>query len=216
VETGRVQAFSDGVFAIAITLLILAVGIEQAIAEGELKDQLLDLWPAYIAYAVSFLTIGIMWVNHHAVFQHFARVDRPLLLLNILLLMFISFTPFPTRVVAEHAHNHADRKAAALLYGSTMTLTAICFFAVWMYGSRRLLRPDADRREVSGITRSYLPGTPLYATATLLAFFSPIASLTMFGLLAVFYALSSSLFGRDEPLTDSTVARTASSGDPPS
>jgi uncharacterized membrane protein len=216
VDTGRVEAFSDGVFAIAITLLILAVGFEEVIAKGELKQVLLDLWPSYIAYAVSFLTVGIMWVNHHAVSRHFARVDRPLLLLNIFLLMLVAFTPFPTRMVAEHAQDAADRKAAALLYGTTMTLTAICFFSVWMYGSRRLLRPDADHREVSGITRSYLPGTPLYATGTLVAFVSPVASLIIFGLLAVFYALSSSLFGRDESRTDSTVARTASSGDPPS
>jgi uncharacterized membrane protein len=213
--TGRVEAFSDGVFAIAITLLILAVGFEQEISShGDLKDQLLHLWPAYIAYGVSFLTIGIMWVNHHAVFRHFERVDRTLLLLNILLLMLVAFTPFPTRVVAENARTEADREAAALLYGITMTITAICFLAVWMYGSRRLLRPDADLREVSGITRSYLPGTPLYLTATLLAFVSPIASLIMFGALAIFYAISSSVFGRDE--IDSTVARTASSGDPPS
>ena len=196
-ETGRAEAFSDGVFAIAITLLILAVGIDQALAKGDLKHQLLHLWPAYIAYAVSFLTIGIMWVNHHAVFSHFARVDRPLLLLNILLLMCISFTPFPTRVVADHVHGGADRKAAAVLYGGTMTLTAICFFAVWIYGSRRLLRPDADRREVSGITRSYLPGAPTYAAATLIALASPVASLIMYGAIAVFYAISSSFFGRE-------------------
>jgi len=196
-ETGRVEAFSDGVFAIAITLLILAVGFEQAIAEGGLKSQLLHLWPAYVAYAVSFVTVGIMWVNHHAIFRHFARVDRPLLLLNILLLMCISFTPFPTRVVAEHAQDDPDRKAAAFLYGGTMTLTAICFFAVWWYGSRRLLRPDADPREVSGITRSYLPGAPTYATAMLIALVSPIASLIMYGAIAVFYAISSSFFGRD-------------------
>ena len=139
-----------------------------------------------------------MWVNHHAVFRHFARVDRPLLLLNILLLMCISFTPFPTRVVAEHAHADADRKAAALLYGITMTATAICFFAVWMYGSRRLLRDDADPREVSGITRSYAPGAPTYATATLIALVSPIASLIIYGAIALFYAVSSSFFGREE------------------
>jgi uncharacterized membrane protein len=213
-ETNRVEAFSDGVFAIAITLLILAVGIEQGIAKGNVKDQLLhELWPAYIAYAVSFLTIGIMWVNHHTIFRHFARVDRPLLLLNILLLMCISFTPFPTRVVAQHAKSGADREAAALLYGLTMTLTAVCFFSVWIYGSRRLLRPDADMREVSGITRSYLPGVPLYALATLIAFVSPVTSLIIFGALAIFYAISSSFFGRDE--TASTVARTAASGEPP-
>ncbi len=197
-ETNRAEAFSDGVFAIAITLLILAVGIEQALAEGGLGRQLLDLWPAYIAYSVSFLTIGIMWVNHHAVFRQFARVDRTLLLLNILLLMLIAFVPFPTRIVAEHARSADDRQAAALLYGTTMTITAILFFSVWYYGSRRLLRPDADRREVSGITRSYLPGAPTYATATLIAFVSSTASLILFGVIALFYALSSSFFGRAE------------------
>jgi uncharacterized membrane protein len=197
-ETGRVEAFSDGVFAIAITLLILAVGVEQALAEGDLKQQLLDLWPAYLAYAASFLTIGIMWVNHHLVFRQFARVDRPLLLLNILLLMLIAFVPFPTRVVADHARLGDDRQAAAFLYGITMTMTAIAFFAVWIYGSRRLLRPDADRREVTGITRSYLPGAPIYATATLLAFVSSTVSLILFGAIALFYAISASFFGRGE------------------
>jgi uncharacterized membrane protein len=196
-ETGRVEAFSDGVFAIAITLLILAVGIEQGIAHGTVEHQLLHLWPAYIAYAVSFLTVGIMWVNHHQIFRHFVRVDRPLLLLNILLLMCISFTPFPTRVVAQHATNDADRTAAAVLYGLTMTVTAICFFAVWYYGSRRLLRANTDMREVSGITRSYLPGAPTYAFATAIAFVNSVVSLIMFGAIAIFYAISSSFFGRE-------------------
>jgi uncharacterized membrane protein len=198
VETNRAEAFSDGVFAIAITLLILAVGVDQALAKGRLEHQLLHLWPAYIAYAVSFVTIGIMWVNHHLVFRQFARVDRPLLLLNVLLLMLVAFVPFPTRVVAEHAHSAADREAAALLYGITMTTTAALFFCVWIYGSRKLLRPDADRREVSGITRSYLPGVPTYAIATLIALASPIASLIIFGALALFYAISSSFFGCNE------------------
>ena len=210
-ETGRVEAFSDGVFAIAITLLILAVGIEKA-PHGNLGSYLVDLWPAYVAYAVSFLTIGIMWVNHHLLFDNFARVDRPMLLLNILLLMLIAFVPFPTRVAAQFARSEVDRRDAALLYGLTMTITAILFFALWMYGSRRLLRPDADPRVVSGITRSYLPGTPLYGGATLLAFLSATASLILFAAIALFYALSAALFGR----RDSTVARTASSGDPPS
>ena len=191
------EAFSDGVFAIAITLLILAVGVDQALAKGNLRHQLLHLWPAYIAYTVSFLTVGIMWVNHHQVFRHFERVDRPLLLLNILLLMCISFTPFPTRVVAEHAQSAADREAAAVLYGLTMTFTAIFFFGVWYYGSRRLLRPDTDMREVSGITRSYLPGAPTYAFATVVAFVNSIASLILFGVIALFYAISSSFFGRE-------------------
>jgi uncharacterized membrane protein len=197
VETGRTEAFSDGVFAIAITLLILIVGVEDS-PHGDLGSELLHHWPSYLAYAVSFLTVGIMWVNHHSMFRHFARVDRPLLLLNVLLLMLIAFVPFPTRVVAEFARSDADRRAAALLYGITMTTTAVFFFAVWIYGSRRLLHPDADRREVTGITRSYLPGVPTYATATLLALVNSVASLVMFATIALFYALSSSFFGRDE------------------
>ena len=196
-ETGRAEAFSDGVFAIAITLLILIVGVEET-PHGDLAQVLVDKWPSYLAYAISFLTIGIMWVNHHSMFRHFARVDRPLLLLNVLLLMLIAFVPFPTRVVAEFARSDADRRAAALLYGITMTTTALFFLAVWIYGSRRLLHPNADRREVTGITRSYLPGAPTYGTATLLAFVNSIASLVMFAAIAVFYAISSSFFGREE------------------
>jgi uncharacterized membrane protein len=195
-ETGRAEAFSDGVFAIAITLLILTIEVPSG--TQDLGHQLVRLWPSYAAYAVSFLTVGIMWTNHHAIFRHFARVDRPLLLLNILLLMLIAFVPFPTRVAAEFFRSGSDRRDAALLYGITMTTTAICFFAVWIYGSSRLLRPDADLREVSGITRSYLPGAPMYATATLVAFASGLASLILFAVIALFYAISASFFGRNE------------------
>jgi uncharacterized membrane protein len=195
VATGRVEAFSDGVFAIAITLLILV--IEPPRSGAHLGHELLRLWPSYVAYAVSFLTIGIMWVNHHTLFRHFERVDRPLLLLNIGLLMLIAFVPFPTRIAAEFLRSDADRRAAALLYGTTMTITAIFFFATWFYGSRNLLSPDSDHREVSGITRSYLPGAPTYALATVLAFVDARVSLILFAAIAIFYALSSSLFGRE-------------------
>ena len=194
-STARSEAFSDGVFAIAITLLILTIEPPNS---GDLGHELLRLWPSYLAYAVSFLTVGIMWINHHTMFRHFERVDRPLLLLNILLLMLIAFVPFPTRVAAEFARSADDRRAAALLYGTTLTITAICFLATWIYGSTRLLRADTDRREASGITRSYLPGTPMYGAATLVAFLNATASLVLFAVIALFYALSSSFFGRDE------------------
>lgn len=209
-ETNRVEAFSDGVFAIAITLLILGVGIDRA-PRGDLGPYLTNLWPAYLAYAASFLTIGIMWINHHLIFRQFARVDGPMLILNVLLLMLIAFVPFPTRVIAEFAHSDADRRNAALLYGLTMTLTAICFFALWFYGSRRALHPNADPRVVNGITRSYLPGTPIYGLATVLAFVNATASLIMFGSIAVFYALAAALFSR----TPATAEATAAAGESP-
>jgi uncharacterized membrane protein len=197
VETGRCEAFSDGVFAIAITLLILNVVLP--LHHEPLGHALLRLWPSYVAYAISFLTIGIMWVNHHTIFRHVERVDRRFLLINLLLLMCVAFVPFPTRVAAEFARSDANRRAAAFLYGITLTTTALFFNSLWLYASRRgrLLAADADRREVSGITRSYIPGAPMYGTATLIAFVSSVASLILFGAIAVFYALSSSLFGRE-------------------
>jgi uncharacterized membrane protein len=198
VDTARAEAFSDGVFAIAITLLILNVTLHRS--GGTLGHDLLRLWPSYLAYGISFLTIGIMWVNHHTIFRHVERVDRRFLLLNLMLLMLIAFVPFPTRIAAEFARSDENRRAAALLYGVTMTTTAVFFNSLWLYASRggRLLAADADRREVSGITRSYIPGAPMYGTATLIAFASSIASLILFGAIALFYALSSSLFGREE------------------
>jgi uncharacterized membrane protein len=197
VETSRTEAFSDGVFAIAITLLILNVTLHRS---GSLGHDLLQLWPSYLAYAVSFVTIGIMWINHHTIYRHIERVDRIFLILNLMLLLCIAFVPFPTRIAAEFARSDSDRRAAALLYGITMTTTAVFFNSLWLYASRggRLLSPNADRREVSGITRSYIPGAPMYATATLIAFADSRASLILFAAIALFYALSSSLFGRDE------------------
>ena len=196
-ETSRTEAFSDGVFAIAITLLILNVTLHRS---GSLGHDLLQLWPSYLAYAVSFVTIGIMWINHHTIYRHIERVDRIFLLLNLMLLLCIAFVPFPTRIAAEFARSDSDRRAAALLYGITMTTTAVFFNSLWLYASRggRLLSPNADRREVSGITRSYIPGAPMYATATLIAFADSRASLILFAAIALFYALSSSLFGREE------------------
>jgi uncharacterized membrane protein len=188
-----VEAFSDGVFAIAITLLILTVTPP---THGELGHELLRLWPSYVAYVVSFLTIGIIWVNHHAIFRLLAGVDRTMLFLNVLFLMVVAFIPFPTEVVADNVRDPGSRRAAALLYGCNMILLAVGFVVLWIYGSRRLLSADGDPREVAGITRSFIPGIPIYALGTLLAFVSPIASLVVFAALAGVYVLSSSLFAR--------------------
>lgn len=190
-STARLETFADGVFAIAATLLILDVR-----PEGDpLRDALVHAWPAYAAYAVSFLSIGIMWANHHAIFGQIDRVDRSFLMLNIVLLMGIAFIPLPTRLVAEHLR-HEGAQAAAVLYGGTMVLIASGFVATWFYGVRRLLRPDADRRVVSGITRAYLPGVPIYVLATLSALLSAWLAVALYAGLALFFALESSLFGR--------------------
>jgi uncharacterized membrane protein len=196
VSPGRLEAFADGVFAIAATLLIIDVGIPGGSSDS-LGDQLVHIWPQYLAYAISFVTIGIMWVNHHRLIRQMGRIDEPFLFLNLGLLACVAFVPFPTRILAEFVRTD-DGRAAALLYGITLTTTAVFFISVWLYASRggRLLHANADPRMVSGITRSYLPGVPMYAAATLVAFASAEASAALFGLIAAFYMLSSSFFGR--------------------
>jgi uncharacterized membrane protein len=197
VSTRRLEAFADGVFAIAATLLILNVDAQVGEGSGAIGHRLLAIWPSYIAYAVSFVTIGIIWSNHHTVMGQLGRVNRVFLLQNVFLLMCVAFLPFPTRLVAEHLRDRHDLQPAALAYGATMTVMAVCYIALWLYaaGDRRLLREDSDPRTVSGITRSYLPGAPLYLTATLVALASPLASVALYGAIALFYVIESSIFG---------------------
>jgi uncharacterized membrane protein len=196
--TARLETFADGVFAIAATLLILNVDAQVGEGSGAIGHRLLGIWPSYIAYAVSFVTIGIIWSNHHTVMAQLGRVDRLFLMLNVVLLMCVAFVPFPTRLVAEHVRDRHELQPAALAYGGTMTVMAITYITVWLYASRngRLLHADSDPRTVSGITRSYLPGTPLYLTATLIALASPLASVVVFAAIALFYVIESSVFGR--------------------
>jgi len=198
VSTTRLETFADGVFAIAATLLILNVDAQVREGSTAIGQQLLDIWPSYIAYAVSFVTIGIIWSNHHTVMGQLGRVDRTYLMQNVFLLMCVAFLPFPTRLVAEHLKDRHDLQPAALAYGATMTVMALCYITLWLYASHggRLLHDHYDPRTVSGITRSYLPGAPFYLTATLIAFASPAASVALFASIALFYVVESSILGR--------------------
>jgi uncharacterized membrane protein len=192
VPTNRLEAFADGVFAIAATLLI----IEVQLPHGDVGQGLQDIWPSYVAYALSFLSIGIMWVNHHVVLSFVREADRAFLFINLFLLMAIAFLPFPTAVYAEHLQEEGAREAA-VAYGLTFVVIAIFFQFFWQYARRRLLRPDADRREVSGIDRSYRPGVPLYVLATLVALVSATAALGLFIAIALIY-VSASIWGDEE------------------
>jgi uncharacterized membrane protein len=200
-ETARLETFSDGVFAIAATLLILDVQLPEG---GSVAHGLLEIWPAYAAYVLAFVTIGIMWINHHTVFKQIDRVDRTFLIINVFFLMVIAFVPFPTRVLAEHLQH--DAKAAAFAYGATMTLMAVMYNLLWFYAARgrRLIAADADQRTVTGITRAFKPGVPIYAIATLSALVSSWLAFALFEAIAIFYVLESSIFGRTEqqPLAD--------------
>jgi len=199
VSTNRLETFADGVFAIAATLLILNVDGQISGDVHELGARLTHIWPSYLAYAASFVTIGIMWVNHHTIMSQVRSADRRFLLANIGLLMCIAFFPFTTRLVAEHVRGDGAQ-AAALAYGFAAVATAVMFDVTWFYAAlgKRLLRHDADAGVVKGITRTYIPGPWIYLTATLIAFASPVASIILFGAIAVFYVLESSIFGGAE------------------
>ena len=192
IGTGRLEAFSDGVFASAITLLILEIKVS-----GPLGDQLLQIWPSYLAYVTSFLTIGIIWLNHHLIFVKVRTVDRTLLLINTLFLMVVAFIPFPTFLVAEYLRESGERDAV-LAFGTTFVVLAILFQLLWLYVAvgRRLIRDDVPQAAVDDITRTYLPGVPVYAVATLVSFLSPFASIALLLAIAVFYSLPPSWLRR--------------------
>jgi uncharacterized membrane protein len=192
-ETARLEAFSDGIFAIAITLLILEVRVPELhdTEDGRrLGRALLDLWPAYLAYVTSFVTILIMWVNHHTIFKVIGRVSHTLFLLNGVLLLCITFVPFPTALMSEYLGHRGERLAAAF-YSGSFTLTAIVFNALWRHvsGERRLVHPSVDDALVRRITRGYRFGPVFYLIAFLLAFLSAGLSLVVCLGLALFFAL---------------------------
>jgi uncharacterized membrane protein len=190
-DAARLEAFSDGVLAIAITLLILEVRVEPE--EGEsLAHALGHAMPQIVAYAASFLQIGIMWANHHALFRTVRQVDQVLLLANLLLLGFVSFLPLPTRLVAEHTTG-ADGRTAMLLYGATLTACAVMFNAIWWRLVKAgLLRGEIDAAFARDVGIRYVAGFFGYLVATLLALIAPWLTLLATALLALVFVLGPS------------------------
>lgn len=189
-DCARLVAFSDGVFAIAITLLILEIRVPEV--EHGLLDALGDLWPSYLSYVLSFVVIGIIWAQHHALFQHIRRTDHTFLLINIGFLMWVAFLPFPTALLAAYLDNADERQTAMAVYAATFVAGALLFNLVWRYAIRadRLIAADADRRVMLATTRSYTLGPLLYLLDFGLAFVSVTASIIVFLLIALIWAIS--------------------------
>jgi uncharacterized membrane protein len=187
-ETSRIEAFSDGVFAIAITLLVLDLKVP---AEPPLLAGLLAQWPVYVAYLISFTFILIMWVNHHWMFQHIVRSDSRLMLWNGLLLLGITVVPFPTSIVAQYVLT-PDQTTAAAVYNAWFIVIGIFFSQLWRYASdngRMMRKEDHDAGLARVISARYRWGLPGYSLAFVLSFVWVPASLAVNFLMAVFFAL---------------------------
>jgi uncharacterized membrane protein len=201
-SVGRLEAFSDGVLAIVITLLILDVKVPES-ASGELGRELAHQWPQYAAYLTSFLIVGIIWLNHHAVVQLLSRADHGVQVHNLLLLLPVSVLPWPTAVLAEYLRDGTagDQRVAVLLYGVTSSLMAVAFNLFWRYLLRHdeLRRPEATRESLAVRNRRFNIGLLSYPVATLVGLVSvPLFLVLMFGL-AVLYLLPTPEVRADQP-----------------
>ncbi len=190
VTPARLEAFSDGVIAIAITLLILEIHVPEIPEGGTFWREIEHVIPSLIAFVVSFLTIGVMWINHHHLFRVIRRADQWLMILNTLLLMMITFINFPTILIGRY-YNTSDYGAAVMFYTGTFALTAVIFNLLWRYASYkgRLLGEHANPLLVRGITRNYNIGLVAYLLAFGVSFFSPGLAVVLTAALAIFFVL---------------------------
>ncbi len=191
--TNRLEAFSDGVFAIAITLLILTIAVPvlspTEVAEGKLSPALIALLPKFLSFVVSFLVIGIFWVGHHMMFHYIVRTDRVLLWLNLLLLLAISFFPFPVALIGEYG----SARPAVLLYGATLFFGGCIFSLIWFYATRQHhLVPENLPQDMIRLGQKVILFAPFfYGIATLLAFVAPAFSIALYIFVPLGYLLPS-------------------------
>lgn len=197
-ETARVEAFSDGVFAIATTLLILEIvvkGPHEPVSAERLSEELGHLWPSYLAYFASFATIGVMWLNHHRLFNLIVKNDDGLSALNLLLLLGVTWVPFPTAVLASQLLAPSQR-TAAIVYAASFFALAIVFNLMWRYTVRsRLVRDHVD---VAAITRQYAAGPILYAILIGVGALNAVACLVLSAGIAAYFLLPPRLWRREQ------------------
>ncbi|HEY1278707.1 MAG TPA: TMEM175 family protein [Acidimicrobiales bacterium] len=201
VSKGRLEAFSDGVLAIAITLLVIEIRPPTLEAGQSLASGLWDQWPSYVAYVVSFMQIGVIWLNHHRMFQTVRAVDGTLLLLNLLLLMWVALIPFPTAVVAAYLQDGgSDATTAMALYGGVLLLTAISFVALyaWITHDERIAGTLPSRRALRAARVRFSIGLLAYTVAFGLSWVSPPAALALTAAMALYYAFDQASIQTDE------------------
>lgn len=196
--TVRLAGFSDGVFAVAATLLVFNIAAPPP-GHGPLWDALRYRWPSFAAYVVSFLIIGIIWVNHHGLFQQIARVDRPLLFLNVFLLLVVVFIPFATRLLSEYLQSGPDSHVAAAVYSTTMLLMAVAMSLIWAYAVYHpdLLEDRLDPKAARSTLPRFSSGTLVYVGTIAVAFVNATLCLAVHALIALYYVFDQ--VSREQP-----------------
>ena len=199
-DRGRLEAFSDGVFAVAITLLALNLSVAGP-GHGSLAHQLGDRWPAFVAYVISFFTIGIIWVNHHALVSNIVTVDRVLLFLNLVLLLFVVMVPFATGTVADYlSRGGFDAKVAVAVYGAVLAGMSGGFAGMFEWSLREgRTRTPVPQDQRWAARRRFAAGGLIYLAVIGLAFASPLASLALIGAVAVYYVFERTPVSRTSP-----------------
>ncbi len=198
-DVARVEAFSDGVFAFAATLLALGIRIprpDDPDASTGLYAMLVAQWPSYVAFALSFVTVGIVWANHHVMFSYVMRTDRGLLFLNLLGLMLVAFLPVPTAVLGSWLAAGHDRLTAVIFYAGTLVTYGVVHNVLWWYAAYRahMTSPQLSARERRALTLAWLPGPFLYALGMAVALIDPWYAIAVFAFIHVLYVLPTSRF----------------------
>jgi uncharacterized membrane protein len=183
-DTGRTEAFSDAVFAFAITLLVLDLQVPES-EFSHLWRGIAHQWPSYLGYATSFLTVGGIWLAHHGIFRRVQYANRRVMQVNLLLLMAVAFLPFPTRLVAEAIRNSSAERTAVIFYGGWLLVISLLLSALWasVASDRDLLKPEVSQKEVNAIARATTPNLGFYLAVIVLAFIAP--TVAAFGYLVI-------------------------------
>jgi TMEM175 potassium channel family protein len=190
-NTSRLEAFSDGVFAVAITLLVLQFAVPD-VESGKLFAKLVSQWPQLVTYVASFLTIGVVWVNHHTIFRNLRAVDRTIQFINLVLLLTVVLVPYPTALLGRYLNSGLDGSVAAAFYAVVMTVMAVSFqcLVAWALTHPNLLRPELEGASLGAVLPRFALGLVIYAVSIGLAFVNTWLVVALYAFNAIYYAFN--------------------------
>jgi len=188
----RLEAFSDGIFAVAVTLLVLNLVVPRSgLSAAALLQQLADQWPAYLGYFTTFMTVGMVWIGHHQMLRYFERIDEPILILNLLVLLFITLTPFTTGLLTSNLQptDTGTDRVAVLVYGANWLLNGLVFGLMWWYARRNhFLKPGISDSQIRGATQNFVGGSIITVFGMFVGLFNAQISLLIYLSIALYHA----------------------------